>query len=79
MTRTWQITDVTEAAGARNAAARLAATCGVPALERSRLAASLGAQLRLCLTKGGAWRLTLTTVRRTAPGRSPGSTSCTPW
>ncbi|MGW4954894.1 PP2C family protein-serine/threonine phosphatase [Streptomyces parvulus] len=72
MTRTWQITDVTEAAGARIAAARLAAACGVPALERSRLAASLGAQLRLCLTKGGAWRLTLTTGPADGAGAESG-------
>ncbi|ANB04729.1 phosphatase [Streptomyces ambofaciens] len=61
MTRTWQITDVTEAARARIAAARLATAYGVPPLERTRLVASLSAQLRLCLTKGGAWRLTLET------------------
>ncbi|MEU5755611.1 SpoIIE family protein phosphatase [Streptomyces sp. NPDC047829] len=61
MTRTWQITDVAEAARARIAAARLATAYGVPPLERARLVSSLGAQLRLCLTKGGAWRLTLET------------------
>ncbi|MFE0854298.1 PP2C family protein-serine/threonine phosphatase [Streptomyces mutabilis] len=59
MTRTWQITDITDAARARIATARLAAAYGVPPLERARLLASLGAQLRLCLTKGGTWRLTL--------------------
>lgn len=59
MTRTWQITDVVDAAQARIATARLAAAYGVPPLERTRLAASLSAQLRLCLTKGGTWRLTL--------------------
>ncbi|MEU6452588.1 SpoIIE family protein phosphatase [Streptomyces sp. NPDC046979] len=61
MTRTWQISDVTDAARARVATARLAAACGVPPLERTRLTAAVGAQLRLCLTKGGTWRLTLTT------------------
>ncbi|WP_217142455.1 PP2C family protein-serine/threonine phosphatase [Streptomyces sp. AC627_RSS907] len=59
MTRTWQITDVVDAARARIATARLAAAYGVPPLERTRLAASLSAQLRLCLAKGGTWRLTL--------------------
>ncbi|MGZ3097461.1 PP2C family protein-serine/threonine phosphatase [Streptomyces sp. H62] len=61
MTRTWQITDVAEAARARIAAAHLATAYGVPPLERARLVSSLGAQLRLCLAKGGAWRLTLET------------------
>ncbi|MGW0818628.1 PP2C family protein-serine/threonine phosphatase [Streptomyces viridiviolaceus] len=61
MTHTWQISDVTDAARARIATARLAAAYGVPPLERTRLAASLGAQLRQCLTKGGTWRLTLDT------------------
>ncbi|MGW8064148.1 PP2C family protein-serine/threonine phosphatase [Streptomyces ziwulingensis] len=61
MTRTWQITDVTDAARARIATARLAAAYGVPPLERTRLVASLGTQLRLCLAKGGTWRLTLET------------------
>ncbi|MER7780099.1 SpoIIE family protein phosphatase [Streptomyces sp. NPDC096191] len=61
MTRTWQISDITDAARARVATARLAAACGVPPLERTRLTAAVGAQLRLCLTKGGTWRLTLTT------------------
>ncbi|MFI8951647.1 PP2C family protein-serine/threonine phosphatase [Streptomyces sp. NPDC053750] len=59
MTRTWQITDVVDAAQARISTARLASAYGVPPLERTRLAASLSAQLRLCLTKGGTWRLTL--------------------
>ncbi len=59
MTRTWQITDITDAARARIDTARLATAYGVPPLERARLLASLGAQLRLCLTKGGTWRLTL--------------------
>ncbi|MFG3164787.1 PP2C family protein-serine/threonine phosphatase [Streptomyces sp. NPDC048232] len=61
MTRTWQISDVTDAARARVATARLAAACGVPPLERTRLTAAVGAQLRQCLTKGGTWRLTLAT------------------
>ncbi|WP_432163732.1 PP2C family protein-serine/threonine phosphatase [Streptomyces tendae] len=70
MTRTWQITDVTDAARARIGTARLAAAFGVPPVERARLTASLGAQLRLCLAKGGTWRLTLETgtVSRTVPG-----------
>ncbi|MGV9255138.1 PP2C family protein-serine/threonine phosphatase [Streptomyces sp. NPDC003697] len=59
MTRTWQISTVTQAARARIAAARLAAACGVPTLERTRLATALSARLRHCLTKGGAWLLTL--------------------
>ncbi|WP_077799183.1 PP2C family protein-serine/threonine phosphatase [Streptomyces sp. JHA26] len=59
MTRTWQITGVTDAARARVAVARLAAAYGVPPLERTRLAASLSTRLRQCLTKGGTWRLTL--------------------
>lgn len=69
MTRTWQISDVTDAAVARVAAARLATAFGVPPVERARLTASLGAQLRLCLTKGGTWRLALETgtVSRPAP------------
>ncbi|MYS56657.1 phosphatase, partial [Streptomyces sp. SID6013] len=61
MTRTWQISDFTEAARARIATARLAAAYGVPPVDRARLTASLGAQLRSCLTKGGTWRLTLET------------------
>jgi serine phosphatase RsbU (regulator of sigma subunit) len=72
MTRTWQISDVTGAARARIATARLAAACGVPPLERARLAASLGAQLRLCLTKGGTWRLTLETGTAASPA-APGA------
>ncbi|MEV0015099.1 PP2C family protein-serine/threonine phosphatase [Streptomyces tendae] len=70
MTRTWQITDVTDAARARIGTARLAAAFGVSPVERARLTASLGAQLRLCLAKGGTWRLTLETgtVSRTVPG-----------
>ncbi|MCD7445644.1 SpoIIE family protein phosphatase [Streptomyces lincolnensis] len=59
MTRSWQITGVVDAARARIATARLAAAYGVPALERTRLTTALSAQLRQCLTKGGAWQLTL--------------------
>ncbi|MFF4586495.1 PP2C family protein-serine/threonine phosphatase [Streptomyces sp. NPDC001388] len=59
MTRSWQITTVTDAARARIATARLAAAYGVPPLERTRLAAALSGRLRHCLTKGGDWRLTL--------------------
>lgn len=59
MTRTWQITTVTDAARARIAAARLAAAYGVVPLERTRLAAALSGRLRQCLTKGGSWRLGL--------------------
>ncbi|MGV9560669.1 PP2C family protein-serine/threonine phosphatase [Streptomyces sp. NPDC003522] len=59
MTRTWQITTVTDAARARIAAARLAAAYGVAPLERTRLAAALSGRLRQCLTKGGSWRLRL--------------------
>ncbi|MFJ7772787.1 PP2C family protein-serine/threonine phosphatase [Streptomyces sp. NPDC097107] len=74
MTRTWQITDITDAAQARITTARLAAAYGVPPLERARLLASLGAQLRLCLTKGGTWRLTLEagTASRAAPAVGEG-------
>ncbi|MBZ6253814.1 PP2C family protein-serine/threonine phosphatase [Streptomyces olivaceus] len=61
MTRTWQIADFSDAVRARVATARLASAYGVPPLERTRLTASLGAQLRLCLAKGGVWRLTLET------------------
>ncbi len=35
---------------------------GVPVLDRTRLVTALTAQLRQCLTKGGAWRLVLETV-----------------
>ncbi|MGW6295533.1 phosphatase, partial [Streptomyces sp. NPDC055058] len=59
MTRTWQITSTADAAAARAAAARAAALCGAPAVERARLAASVGGRLRQCLTKGGTWALTL--------------------
>ncbi|MFS4104404.1 PP2C family protein-serine/threonine phosphatase [Streptomyces sp. PD-S100-1] len=58
-TSTWQIGAVVDAARARIATARLAAAYGVPALERTRLTTALSARLRQCLTKGGAWRLTL--------------------
>ncbi|GGM07212.1 hypothetical protein GCM10010129_58890 [Streptomyces fumigatiscleroticus] len=68
MTHTWQISTVTDAARARIATARLAAALGVPTLERTRLAASLSAHLRQCLTKGGSWRLTLETSRSPAEG-----------
>ncbi|GAA3038647.1 PP2C family protein-serine/threonine phosphatase [Streptomyces glomeratus] len=67
MTHTWHITTVVDAARARIATARLAAEHGVPVLDRTRLVTALTAQLRQCLTKGGAWRLTLTT---TAPSPS---------
>ncbi|CAM5454386.1 PP2C family protein-serine/threonine phosphatase [Streptomyces fumanus] len=60
MKRTWQISTVTDAARARIAAARLAAACGAPPLERAGLAAALSAHLRQCLTKGGVWHLVLT-------------------
>lgn len=59
MTRTWRIGGVTDAARARIAVARLAAAYGVPTVERTRLATALSGHLRQCLTKGGAWLLTL--------------------
>ncbi|MFG2573761.1 PP2C family protein-serine/threonine phosphatase [Streptomyces sp. NPDC048481] len=59
MTRTWEISTVTDAARARIATARVAAAHGVPPLERARLAAALSARLRQCLAKGGVWRLVL--------------------
>ncbi|MEU6368726.1 SpoIIE family protein phosphatase [Streptomyces sp. NPDC046931] len=62
MTHTWHITTVVDAARARIATARLAAEHGVPVLDRTRLVTALTAQLRQCLTKGGAWRLTFTTT-----------------
>ncbi|MEU9370094.1 SpoIIE family protein phosphatase [Streptomyces avermitilis] len=71
MTHTWYISTVTEAAGARIAVARLAATHGVPVLDRTRLVTALTARLRQCLTKGGAWRLVLETVAPAA-GREHG-------
>lgn len=57
MTRTWYVRTITDAAQARIATARLAAACGVPPVERTRLAAALTAHLRQCLTKGGDWRV----------------------
>ncbi|MFF8588946.1 PP2C family protein-serine/threonine phosphatase [Streptomyces althioticus] len=59
MTRAWRIATVTDAARARVSVARLAAACGVPTVERTRLAVSLSGQLRQCLTKGGTWLLTV--------------------
>jgi Stage II sporulation protein E (SpoIIE)/GAF domain len=59
MTHTWQITTVLDAARARIATARIAADLGVSVVDRTRLVTALTAQLRQCLTKGGAWRLTL--------------------
>ncbi|MFE9775235.1 PP2C family protein-serine/threonine phosphatase [Streptomyces sp. NPDC005931] len=89
MTRTWQITTVSDAARARIAVARLAAEYGVPTVDRARLAAALSGRLRQCLTKGGTWLLTLEVPRsRGADGRlyavvtpSPGSGADgeTPW
>ncbi|MGW1724048.1 PP2C family protein-serine/threonine phosphatase [Streptomyces sp. NPDC002306] len=69
MTRVWPITTVTDAARARIATARIAAACGVPVLERTRLVAALSARLRQCLTKGGTWRLVLDTTASTAQER----------
>ncbi|WP_432057528.1 PP2C family protein-serine/threonine phosphatase [Streptomyces sp. bgisy022] len=59
MTRTWPVSGPADAAGARAAVTRAAARCGVPAVERARLAASLAGRLRHCLAKGGTWVLTL--------------------
>ncbi|CAL9615348.1 PP2C family protein-serine/threonine phosphatase [Streptomyces sp. enrichment culture] len=67
MTRTWRITGTADAAGARAAVGRAAARCGVPAVERARLAASLTGRLRQCLAKGGTWVLTLD-LPSSAPG-----------
>ncbi|MDX2526418.1 PP2C family protein-serine/threonine phosphatase [Streptomyces europaeiscabiei] len=58
MTRTWHVSSVTDAARARIATARLATAHGVVATDRARLVSVLTAQLRQCLTKGGAWLLT---------------------
>jgi serine phosphatase RsbU (regulator of sigma subunit) len=58
MTRTWHVSSVTDAARARIATARLATAHGVSATDRARLVSVLSAQLRQCLTKGGAWLLT---------------------
>ncbi|WP_221353796.1 PP2C family protein-serine/threonine phosphatase [Streptomyces beigongshangae] len=66
MTRTWHITTVVDAARARIGTTRMAAAYGVPAVERSRLAAALSVQLRQCLTKGGTWRLDLEAAPSTA-------------
>ncbi|MET8572756.1 SpoIIE family protein phosphatase [Streptomyces sp. NPDC004783] len=74
MTRTWQISGVTDAARARIATARIAAAHGVPPLERVRLAAALSARLRQCLTKGGTWSLTLETG--TEPAGTPDAGRC---
>ncbi|MFF4521057.1 PP2C family protein-serine/threonine phosphatase [Streptomyces bluensis] len=57
MSRTWNVSTVTDAARARIATARLATACGVTAVERTRLVTALTAHLRQCLTKGGEWRL----------------------
>uniref|UniRef100_A0AAU1I9D8 protein-serine/threonine phosphatase n=1 Tax=Streptomyces sp. NBC_00180 TaxID=2903632 RepID=A0AAU1I9D8_9ACTN len=57
MTRTWYVSSITDAAQARIATARLAAACGVPPVERTRLVSALTAQLKQCLTKGGDWRV----------------------
>ncbi|MFE1845725.1 phosphatase, partial [Streptomyces sp. NPDC059515] len=59
MTRSWRITGTADAGAARAAVARAAALCGAPAVERARLAASVGGRLRQCLAKGGTWVLTL--------------------
>jgi GAF domain-containing protein len=66
MKRTWPITTVGDAARARIAAARIAAAHGVPVVDRTRLASTLSAHLRQCLTKGGSWRLTLTVTAAAA-------------
>ncbi|MEV6025975.1 SpoIIE family protein phosphatase [Streptomyces sp. NPDC052036] len=71
MTHTWQITTAVDAARARIATARLAAGHGVPVLDRTRLVTALTAQLRQCLTKGGAWRLTLSTTPPSPSGDQP--------
>ncbi|WP_314220545.1 PP2C family protein-serine/threonine phosphatase [Streptomyces zaehneri] len=63
MNHTWPISTVSDAARARITTARVAAACGVPPLERTRMAAALGARLRQCLSKGGSWRFVLTVAR----------------
>ncbi|MFF7162032.1 PP2C family protein-serine/threonine phosphatase [Streptomyces sp. NPDC008086] len=68
MTRTWPVRTITDAARARIATARLAAACGVPPVERTRLVAALTAQLRQCLTKGGEWRVGVATTLSCAGG-----------
>ncbi|WP_406010743.1 SpoIIE family protein phosphatase [Streptomyces sp. NBC_00637] len=60
MNHTWPISTVGDAARARITTTRVAAAYGVPPLERTRLAATLGARLRRCLTKGGGWQFVLT-------------------
>ncbi|MBE4737437.1 MULTISPECIES: PP2C family protein-serine/threonine phosphatase [Streptomyces] len=62
MTRTWTVRSVTDAARARIATARLATAHGVSSTDRARLVSVLSAQLRQCLTKGGAWLLTARAV-----------------
>ncbi|MFD9110004.1 PP2C family protein-serine/threonine phosphatase [Streptomyces bottropensis] len=69
MTRTWHVSSVTDAARARIATARLATAHGVSATDRARLVSVLSAQLRQCLTKGGAWLLTAR-VTTAGPGGS---------
>ncbi|MET9827897.1 SpoIIE family protein phosphatase [Streptomyces sp. NPDC006385] len=68
MTRTWYVRTITDAAQARIVTARLAAACGVTTVERTRLVTALTAQLRQCLTKGGAWRVGVETVMSPAGG-----------
>ncbi|TQJ46862.1 PP2C family protein-serine/threonine phosphatase [Streptomyces sp. SLBN-115] len=63
MNLTWPISTVSDAARARITTARVAAAYGVPPLERTRMAAALGARLRQCLSKGGSWRFVLTVAR----------------
>jgi GAF domain-containing protein len=89
MTHTWRIRTVTDAARARIAVARLAAECGVGTVERTRLATALSDQLRQCLTKGGAWVLTLdasgspaeagTLHAMVTPAPGAGAGDRTPW
>ncbi|WP_282704136.1 SpoIIE family protein phosphatase [Streptomyces sp. CC219B] len=62
MTYSWRITDVTRAARARIAVARLSTAHGVSTLDRARITAALSTHLRQCLTKGGAWLVTLSAV-----------------
>ncbi|MGW1672527.1 PP2C family protein-serine/threonine phosphatase [Streptomyces sp. NPDC002324] len=69
MTRTWHVSSVIDAARARIATARLATAHGVSATDRARLVSVLSAQLRQCLTKGGAWLLTAR-VSTAGPGGS---------
>ncbi|MCF1592715.1 PP2C family protein-serine/threonine phosphatase [Streptomyces muensis] len=68
MTRTWYVRTLTDAARARIATARLAAACGVPPVDRTRLVAALTAQLRQCLTKGGEWRVGVATTLSSTGG-----------